>query len=124
QTHILTLVSLFKLPKNWDIGFRFRLVSGNPTTLLKGGVYMSDYNSYIPVYDSVNNERMPVFHQLDLRVDKKFVFDKWILSGYIDIQNVYNHRSIEGVIYNYDYTQRQWLEGLPVIPSFGFKAEF
>ncbi len=124
QTHILTLISLFKLPKNWDIGFRFRLVSGNPTTILKGGVYMSDYNSYIPVYDSVNADRMPVFHQLDLRVDKKFIFDKWILSGYIDIQNVYNHRSIEGVIYNYDYTQRQWLEGLPVIPSFGFKAEF
>lgn len=124
QTHILTLISLFKLPKNWDIGFRFRLISGNPTTLIKGGVYLSDYNSYIPVYEGVNNERMPLFHQLDLRVDKKFIFDKWILSGYIDIQNVYNHRSIEGVIYNYDYTQRQWLEGLPIIPSFGFKAEF
>ncbi len=124
QTHILTIISLFKLPKNWDIGFRFRLISGNPTTFIKGGVYLSDYNSYIPVYEGVNNDRMPLFHQLDLRVDKKFIFDKWILSGYIDIQNVYNHRSIEGVIYNYDYTQRQWLEGLPIIPSFGFKAEF
>jgi len=124
QPHILTIVSLFKLPKNWDIGLRFRLVSGNPTTFIKGGVYLSDYNSYIPVYDKVNDERMPLFHQLDLRVDKKFIFDKWILSGYIDIQNVYNHRSIEGVIYNYDYTQREWLEGLPIIPSFGLKAEF
>lgn len=124
QTHILTLISLFKLPKNWDIGFRFRLISGNPTTLLKGGVYMSDSNTYIPVYDKVNNDRLPLFHQLDFRVDKKFIFDKWILSGYIDIQNIYNHRSIEGVIYNYDYTQRQWLEGLPIIPGFGFKAEF
>jgi hypothetical protein len=67
---------------------------------------------------------MPLFHQLDLRVDKKFIFDKWILSGYIDIQNVYNHRSVEGVIYNYDYTQREWLQGLPIIPSFGLRAEF
>lgn len=124
QTHILTLIALFKLPKNWDIGLRFRLISGNPTSVLKGGVYLSDYNSYIPIYDSVNSDRMPLFHQMDLRVDKKFIFDKWILSGYIDIQNVYNHRSIEGVIYNYDYTQREWLEGLPIIPSFGFKAEF
>ncbi|MCX7943339.1 MAG: carboxypeptidase regulatory-like domain-containing protein [Deltaproteobacteria bacterium] len=124
QTHILTLLTLFKLPRNWDIGFRFRLVSGNPTTLLKSGVYMSDYNYYLPIYEGVNNDRMPLFHQLDFRVDKKFIFDKWILSGYIDIQNVYNHRSVEGVIYNYDYTQRQWLEGLPIIPSFGLKAEF
>jgi TonB family protein len=124
QPHILTVVSLFKLPRNWDIGLRFRLVSGNPTTFIKGGVYLSDYNSYIPVYDKVNNERMPLFHQLDLRVDKKFIFDKWILSGYIDIQNVYNHRSVEGVIYNYDYTQREWLKGLPIIPSFGLRAEF
>jgi TonB family protein len=124
QPHILTVVSLFKLPKNWDIGLRFRLVSGNPTTFIKGGVYLSDYNSYIPVYDKVYNERMPLFHQLDLRVDKKFIFDKWILSGYIDIQNVYNHRSVEGVIYNYDYTQREWLQGLPIIPSFGLRAEF
>lgn len=124
QTHILTLVALFKLPRNWDIGFRFRLVSGNPYTSLKGGVYLSDYNYYIPTYEGVNNERLPLFHQLDFRVDKKFIFDKWILSGYIDIQNIYNHRSVEGVIYNYDYTQRQWLEGLPIIPSFGIRAEF
>ena len=36
QTHILTLVGSYLLPRNWQIGGRFRLVSGNPITPVTG----------------------------------------------------------------------------------------
>ena len=32
QTHILTVVGSYLLPRNWQVGGRFRLVSGNPIT--------------------------------------------------------------------------------------------
>ena len=32
QTHILTLIASYKFPRGWQIGARFRLVSGNPYT--------------------------------------------------------------------------------------------
>ena len=27
---------------------------------------------------------------LDLRIDKKWFFDKWLLNVYLDVQNIYN----------------------------------
>ena len=68
--------------------------------------------------------RLPTFHQLDLRVDKKFVFDSWILNVYLDLQNAYNRGNPEGVQYNYDATLAQYATGLPIIPSFGIRGEF
>jgi outer membrane receptor protein involved in Fe transport len=125
QTHILTLLGVVRLPKDWDIGVRFRLVSGNPYTPLDNGSYFdADYGNYWPIVGGYNSGRNPLFHQLDIRVDKKFVFDKWILDAYLDIQNVYNYRSIEGQMYNYDYTKMLYVQGLPIIPSLGLRAEF
>ena len=45
----------------------------------------------VPDYDLLNSERISAFHQLDLRVDKKYYFPKWSLNLYVDIQNAYNH---------------------------------
>ena len=36
---------------------------------------------------------MPVYHQLDLRVDKVWYFNKWRLGFYLDIQNLYNYKA-------------------------------
>ena len=37
----------------------------------------------------MNQEKLPVFHQLDLRIDKQFNFKRWSLALFMDIQNVY-----------------------------------
>jgi len=125
QTHILTLVGVFRLPANWDLGLRFRYVSGNPYTPMdRGGYYDSDFGNYWAITGPLNSGRMPDFHQLDIRVDKKFVFDRWMLDVYLDVMNVYNHRSVEGVQSNYDFTREDWVEGLPILPTMGVKAEF
>ena len=39
QPHILTVIAVYKLPRGWQIGGRFRLVSGNPTTRYTDGIY-------------------------------------------------------------------------------------
>jgi len=44
-------------------------------------------------YTKLNTLRFKSFHQLDLRVDKNFFFQKWALMVYIDIQNVYNFQN-------------------------------
>jgi len=33
--------------------------------------------------------RTGTFHQMDLRVDKRYYFDKWSLNVFLDVQNVY-----------------------------------
>jgi hypothetical protein len=37
---------------------------------------------------------------------------------------VYYQQNVEAYGYNFDYTQRRGISGLPIIPSLGLKGEF
>lgn len=138
QTHVLTVVGSVRLPRGFEVGARFRLSSGNlqtpyvcdpesvgcnPTRL--NSVYHAPSGTYIPIpYSDDYVERLPLFHQLDIRADKTWQFKKWQLSMYLDIQNIYNRQGPEGISYNFDYTKRRYVTGLPILPSFGLRGEF
>ncbi len=124
QPSNLTIVASYKLPFGFQFGGRFRLISGNPDTPVIGARYFASTDTYSPIYGTTNSSRLPLFHQLDLRVDKLWTFDQWTLDLYIDVLNVYNHRSIEGTQYSYDYSQSSYIQGLPVLPSLGLKGSF
>ncbi len=124
QTHILTVVASVVLGRGWEAGVRFRLVSGNPETPIIGAIYEGDSDIYFPLYGESNSTRLPMFHQMDIRLDKKWEWKYMKLAVYIDVQNIYNQQNVEGYDYNYDFQQRQYFYGLPVIPSFGFKLEY
>jgi hypothetical protein len=57
-------------------------------------------------------------------VDKKFVFQKWILTAFLDVQNVYYHANVEQSGWNYDFTRRTAVTGLPILPQIGVKGEY
>ncbi|MBU1430640.1 TonB family protein [Myxococcota bacterium] len=124
QTHIFTALGTYKLTNNWEVGLRWRYTTGNPYTPKNKCIYDSDNDTCIAYNLPANSERIPPFHQLDLRVERRWIFDLWILSGYLDLQNAYNRENPEGVGYNEDYTQQEIRSGLPIIPSLGFRGEF
>jgi len=124
QTHVLVVAFSANLPRGFGAGLRFRYVSGFPYTLARGGELDSDGSVYIPGQAPVNNARLDAFHQLDLRVDKTFVFERWQLKVYLDVTNVYNRANPEQVQYSFDYTRQVAVTGLPIIPSFGARGEF
>lgn len=96
--HILSLTAGYKFKRNWELGVRFRFVDGQPFT-----PYDTLTSSIKSVWDitqmgisdvnKLNSERIPAYHQLDLRVDKVWYFNKWSLNLYLDIQNIYNFKS-------------------------------
>lgn len=124
QTHIVTLLGVYRLPKGWQVGARFRLVSGNPYTPAVGATFDAGSGQYIPISGATNSERVPMFHQLDLRVDKKFVWRRTSLTTYLDVQNAYNRQNAEFVVYAYDFSAQRIVPSLPIIPSLGAKLEF
>jgi hypothetical protein len=97
--HILNLTVLKKLKRNWDIGAKWRFVGGPPFT-----PYDIEKSSIRPAWDvqnapyldysRFNTLRFDNFHQLDIRVDKQYFFNKWSLILYLDIQNVYNYKAV------------------------------
>jgi TonB family protein len=138
QTHILTVLGSYQLGHGWEIGARFRLISGNLTTPnvcnIEDGdcdpnrtnaLFHAASGAYTPIpLTQANSERLPLYHQLDLRVDKRWKFPSWQLSAYLDVQNAYNRGNVEAISYNFNYTGRQFVTGLPILPSLGLRADF
>ena len=124
QTHNVNVIIGRDLPRNWRVAGRFRYVTGNPFTPVIGSVFDADNDSYIPIRGPYYSQRVGAFYQLDLRADKKWVFAKFILTAYLDVQNATNHKNTESVSYAYDYSTRTDVTGLPIIPSLGVKGEF
>jgi TonB family protein len=128
QTHILTLVGQARLPYGFEAGVRFRYVSGNPYTPLDQGAvyYDADRDGYGVDLRGVakNSARMPAFHQLDVRIDRTFVFDLWKLTAYLEVLNAYNQGNVERFQWDYRYRHRTALTFLPILPVLGVKGEF
>lgn len=129
QTHNLIVVGSYRLGRGWEFGARYRIVSGSLTTPVADAqnvpsVYAGDAGSYVPLQGLPYSERLPLFHQLDMRVDKLWQFKHFRLSTYLDVQNVYNHAAKEALLYNYNYSQRAYQTGLPILPSLGVRGEF
>lgn len=124
QTHNLAAIGSVELPRNWQVSARFRFVTGNPFTPIAGATLDADNDIYIPTRGEFFSQRVSPFWQLDVRIDKKWIFDRWILSAYLDVQNVTNHANIEAVRYSYDYARQADVQGLPFLPIFGLKGEF
>ncbi len=138
QTHVLTVLGSYRFGGGWEVGARFRLVSGNlftpnvcnpaeqscdPNRI--NALYHAASGAYTPIrFGTLNNERLPLFHSLDVRVDKAWQFAAWKLSAYLDVQNAYNSPSPEGVVYNFNFTNRQYVTGIPILPSIGLRGEF
>ncbi|MCA9663405.1 MAG: energy transducer TonB, partial [Myxococcales bacterium] len=124
QTHILTAIASYKLPKGWQIGARFRLVSGNPTTPVLGAIYDASTNGYIAINGPRNSARVPAFHQLDVRVDRRWVYRRLTTTAYLDILNIYNAQNTEFINYSYNFQASAPVTSLPILPSIGLKIEW
>ncbi len=127
QTHVLTVIGSYRFDNGWEFGGRYRYVTGNPTTPLKAGApdhYQADANGYSSTTGDFRSARLPAFNQLDLRVDRYFVFQKWTLDLYLDVQNVLNTQNIETTIDDYRHRERVYVSGIPILPVLGVKASF
>lgn len=125
QTQNLIAVVSYKFPYDWIAGVRLRYATGNPFSRIERGVLDADLQRYFPIIpDQIFTERVPDFFQIDVRIDKRFVFEKWMFTVYLDVQNVTNRANPEATTYNYDYTKHAFLSGLPIFPSLGLKGEF
>lgn len=125
QTHILSVVAGYKLPYDFEVSAKGQYVTGNPTTPYSLGVYDVDQDYYEPFSTGAyNSERLPPYWAVSARIDKLFTFRTWQLDLYVDLLNVIHGENPEFELYNYDYTEKTYISGLPFIPGPGFEAKF
>ncbi|HMA96257.1 MAG TPA: hypothetical protein VKP30_26400, partial [Polyangiaceae bacterium] len=63
------------------------------------------------------------FHQLDLRLDKRWQIGYFRFSTYLDVYNAYNHPAVEALSYDFNYAHQTQLSGIPILPSVGVRGE-
>jgi len=124
QTHILTLVASRVLPRGFELGARYRFVTGDPYTPVVGAYFESNADKWRPITGAPWSARLSSFSQLDLRLDKRWTFDRWRLSAYLDVQNVLRAENPEAVQYSYDYSVKYDVAGLPLLPIVGVRGDF
>jgi outer membrane receptor for ferrienterochelin and colicin len=96
--HIFNLTAGKKLKKDWEIGIRFRLQGGAPYTpydlALSSQKQIWDVRRQgVLNWNRLNEERFPLVHALDFRIDKKWFWKKWAMNIYFDVQNAYNFQA-------------------------------
>ena len=125
QTHILTAIASYNIGWGWEVGLRFRYVTGNLYTPMNRGSYNADSFQTGSTPGPQFSARVPDFHQLDLRIDKTWRFrNRGAFGLFLEVLNVYNNANPEGVQYNYNYTSSQNINGIPIYPNFGIRGEY
>ena len=124
QPFVINGLFTWQLPQNQRLGARIRYGAGNPFTPVINRIYDLDSRSFRAINGERNSQRLDSFFSLDVRYDKTFVFDRWKLTTYLDIQNVTNNGNVEIMTYNEDYSEERPITGLPVFPALGIKGEW
>ncbi len=108
----------------WRFGGQFRLASGQLSTPVVGSVYVADRHAYQPIFGEDNSERFRLAHQVDLRVDRIWTLGNFEVSAFLDITNVYARPQVMGYSYSYDYTEREAITDLPILPAIGVRGSY
>ncbi len=94
--HLISATAGYKLPKNWELGIKFRYQGAAPYTpynLEQSRLNYLSLGTGVFDYDKVNTLRLKAFHSGDIRLDKKWNYKKTTFDFYIDIQNFYASKS-------------------------------
>jgi len=106
QRHLLNVVGGYRLKGGYSVGARFHYNTGR----------------HAPIIHSGNYEDLPPFYQLDLRAERRIVFDRFVMSIYADFANVTLTR--EGVqVVQTGASQNREDSFRIILPTIGIHAE-
>lgn len=121
--------SVFWLPifpaDEFELSFKFRYLGGRPYT---APVYYPDYQKWVIEENQLlNQSRYPDYHRLDIRIDRRIIFDNWNFVIFFDLNNIYNRDNIWAYQYGVDDQGNPKVEKVlqyKTLPIGGFSIEF
>ncbi|MEE9333969.1 MAG: TonB-dependent receptor [Granulosicoccaceae bacterium] len=126
QPFNLSLVGSYKFNNKWSIGAKLWAHSGAPYTPIIDATEDPDIPGfYRPNYGKLNSKRFPLYHRVDLRIDRTFKRKKDNTMGaYFEVLNILGQKNGAEFDYNADYTEKELLTQSEGFVSIGFKASF
>jgi hypothetical protein len=113
----------FKPNRNWEFSLRWIYAGGVPYTPLDPGASGRLHRAVLDE-SRINAERLPDYHSMNVRFDRRFNFRNTNLIFYLSAWNVYNRKNVAQVFWNDRKGKEdviyQWL----ILPVFGLEYEF
>ncbi|MGE5519491.1 MAG: TonB-dependent receptor plug domain-containing protein, partial [Candidatus Dadabacteria bacterium] len=95
--HLVSLTFGYKLPKNWELGMKYRYQGGAPFTPFNMELSQKNFLTQgqgLPDYTRINSQRLDPFSVSDLRLDKKWNFKRITLDAFLDVTNWFAAKSV------------------------------
>ena len=90
--HLLSFVGGYKLKRNWELSARYRFAGRTPFVPTDLDATLANYPEVILDYTRLGEEKLAIFGQLDVRLDKKWNFKKFAFDLFIEAQNILGQR--------------------------------
>ncbi|MBI2841483.1 MAG: TonB-dependent receptor [Acidobacteria bacterium] len=121
--YILSVEGGYKRSRNWEYSLRWILAGGRPYTPFDLDASRAA-NAEILDVGKTNGARMPAYHSLNIRFDRRFYFGGSNLTLYLSVWNTYNRKNVADYFWNNNDnepgTRYQW----SVVPVGGIEYEF
>ena len=97
RRHSFAVSSNYQFAPTWHLYLSWRFYTGEPRTPLThneirlptGGIACDRQ------FGNTHSARMPAYHSLDFRITKQSPYQRWELSWYFQILNLYNHTNVD-----------------------------
>lgn len=86
--HLISFTGGYKLKNNWELSARYRFAGETPIVPTNIEETTARYPDIVLDYNRLGEEKLGVFSQLDVRIDKKWNFKKLSLDLFLEIQNI------------------------------------
>jgi outer membrane receptor for ferrienterochelin and colicin len=85
--HLISFTGGYKLKRNWELSARWRFAGKNPYVPTDLEASLEAYPEIILDYDRLGEVKLNAFNLADIRIDKKWNFEKLSFNFFFEIQN-------------------------------------
>jgi hypothetical protein len=121
--YIFSLQGGYKANKKWEFSARWIIAGGLPYTPFDMEASHTE-NTGIFDTERINTQRLPAYHSLNLRVDKRFYFSGSNLTIYISVWNAYNRQNVASYFWNEIENIPDYSYQFSILPVLGVEYEF
>jgi hypothetical protein len=121
--YVFSVQGGYKPNRTWEFSIRWVIAGGLPYTPFDNEASTA---AGMGIYDAtrINEERLPAYHGLNLRADKRFHFSGSNLILYFSLWNAYNRKNVASYYWNEIENKPDYTYQFSTLPVLGVEYEF
>lgn len=121
--YVFALQGGYKPNRKWEYSIRWVIAGGLPYTPFDLEASQTA-NSGIYDESQINAKRLPAYHSLNLRIDRRYHFRGSNLIFYLSMWNAYNRKNPASYYWNEIQNKPDYTYQFSILPVFGIEYEF